>query len=467
MNYFGIVGLFNGIVALLVGLYVLFKDRRNPLYVSFFIFTMTVALWSIFYSVWQSQDSKERALFFMRLVMAPCYYIPFAFLWFAMTLLEIDGRKKCLPFCLVTPTFFFLFSFSEWNVKDVVPKLFFPYWPVPGGLMHLYVVLFFIVVFYTFYLLLRGWFRSSGMRRWQLKWVTVTMLLTWSGGSTNWFLWYDIPIPPVPNVFVGVFLLLLAYAIIRRQLFDIDTLADIVQEARLSAIGTLAASINHEIRNPLYVVKGMAESFLANKRDGMLNRLSSEEREKKVDEILEKTVEQISRAVEITKKLAEFSKPRLGPAVPESVALGEAVDRVLSFVGHELEMEKIKVEKKLSEEMTVHVDRKQLEEILLNLIINACQAMPGGGLLKISDQRQNGRVLVRISDTGVGIPRDTIKRIFEPFFSTKQEKGTGLGLYIVKKLVERNSGKVRVTSELEKGTTFTLEFTSVDKSDTK
>lgn len=462
MNYFGIVGLFNGIVALLIGLYVFFRDRRNELYLSFSLFTIDVALWSIFYAIWQSQESKEPALFFARLLMSSCYYIPFAFLWFVLTLLEVENRKKYLPLCLGIPSFFLLFSFSELNVKDVLPRLYFPYWPTPGFLMHLYVIVFFIVVPYCFYLLFRGWFRSTGMRRWQLRWVTLTMLLVSSGGSTNWFLWYNVPIPPFPNVFVGVFLLLLAYTVIRRQLFDIDTLAGIVQEAKLSAIGTLAASINHEIRNPLYVVKGMAESFLANKRDGLLDRLSPQEREEKVEEILTRTVEQVSRAVEITKRLAEFSRPRVGQAEPENLHLNEVVDEVLSFVGHELEMDKIKVERELSEDTTVRADRKQIEEILLNLMINACQAMPKGGFLKIADEQQNGRVIVRISDTGEGISRDNMKRIFDPFFSTKQEKGTGLGLYVVKKLVERNGGRVKVSSVVGRGSTFSLELVAVE-----
>lgn len=458
MIFYGIVSLFNGLVTLSTGIYVLLKNRKNSVHVSFSLFAMSVGCWAILYSIWQAQNSKPLALLFNRLLMLPVYYIPFAFLWFVLTILEIEDRDRYQPVCLIPPTLFLMFSFTALNVKDVTPKLYFPYWAEPGLLMHVFVVIFFITVAYSFYLLFRAWFRASGMRRWQIRWVTITTLFAWAGGSTNWFLWYDIPIPPIANIFVGVFFLLLAYAVIRRHLFDIDVLPDIVQEAKLSAIGTLAASINHEIRNPLFVVKGMAESFLANKRDGILDKLPQEERDKKVEQILEKTIEQISRAVEITKTFAEFAKPRIGAAIPETVRLTEVVDSVLSFVGHELTMDKIKVEKQLDPNSTIRADRKQTEEVFFNLIINACQAMPKGGYLKIVGEPQNGRVLVSISDTGNGIPRDTIKRIFDPFFSTKQEKGTGLGLYIVKKLVERNGGKIEVRSELGKGTTFSLAF---------
>ena len=121
-------------------------------------------------------------------------------------------------------------------------------------------------------------------------------------------------------------------------------------------------------------------------------------------------------------------------------------------------MDKISVEKRVNPETKIRGDRREVEEIFFNLILNACQAMPKGGLLRIGNELKNGFPRVHISDTGEGIPPDKIKRIFDPFFSTRREKGTGLGLYIVKKLVERNGGLVEVASQVGRGTTFTLEF---------
>ncbi len=458
MNYFGIVGLLNGFFALFSGLYLLVKNHRNPLYLSCASFAISVSLWSIFYAFWQFQTDRLFALWFIRLAMAFCSYIPFAFLWFTWTIIEDPRHEKIHPTWLIPPALFFISNFTPWMVKDVQPRLYFPFWPVPGFLMHIYLAIFLSVLVYCFTLLFRGWVRASGIRRWQLKWVTITSLLAWLGGSTNWFLWYNIPIPPISNVFVGVFFLLLAYAVMRRQLFDIDTLTDIVQEAKLSAIGTLAASINHEIRNPLFVVKGLAESFLVNFREGLFDHLTTEERQKKFMGILEKTIEQISRAVEITKKFSEFSRPRVGPAIVESVSINDVIYSVLSFVNHELELDKIKVEKELSPNIFVNADEKQLEEIFLNLMVNACQAMPNGGVLRITSERENGRLSIQVSDTGVGISTEVVKHIFEPFYSTKKEKGSGLGLYIVKKLVERNGGRIKVSSQVDKGTIFTVDL---------
>lgn len=461
MIYFAIVSLFNGLFALFAGLYVLLRNRGNAVYVWFSSFAIPVALWSIFYAVWQVQTEKELALFFMQLTMAFCMFVPFGFFRFALSVAEDVQKTKYDFLFIIVPTIFAFLSFTPLMIPDVVPRLYFPYWPKPGILMHGVAFFFFgVMVVYGFYLLCKAWIKATGVRRWQLRWITLSTLAAWIGGSTNWFLWYDIPIPPIPNIFVAVCFLLMAYAVIRRQLFDVDTLADIVREARLSAIGTLAASINHEIRNPLFVAKGFAESFLANMKEGLLSQLTPEERERRVKEILEKTVQQVDRAIDIMRKFSEFSKPRIGPRATEEVKLGEVIESVLSFLGHEFKLEKIRVENSLNGTVTARGDRKDFEEIFLNLILNACQAMPNGGIIKISEEKRNGNLLMSISDTGEGIPPDKIKRIFEPFYSTKEEKGSGLGLYIVKKLVERNRGEISIQSEIGEGSTFILNFKS-------
>ena len=139
-QYFALSGLCNALVTFLPALYIYLKNRKNPLYRSFALFSFTVALWGGFYALWQIQTSKSPALFFMRLEMVPCYFIPFSFLWFVLTLIEHPKRRGFLWFCLLVPAFFCLFSFSDLNVKDVVPRLYFQFWPAPGILMHIFVI---------------------------------------------------------------------------------------------------------------------------------------------------------------------------------------------------------------------------------------------------------------------------------------------------------------------------------------
>ena len=111
------------------------------------------------------------------------------------------------------------------------------------------------------------------------------------------------------------------------------------------------------------------------------------------------------------------------------------------------------------ETSSVMVNRRHMEEILFNLMINACHAMgEHGGEIRIKAEKVNGSISVDVEDNGPGISKENILRIFEPFYSTKCEKGSGLGLYITKQLVERNGGKITVKSKLGQGTTFRLEF---------
>ena len=143
MNYFAIVSALNGLLTLFAGFYLLVRNPKNPLYVSFAVFSGTASLWAIFYAIWQCQTSKEQALFFVRLTLIPCYFICFAFLWFVLTLVQHERRNYFLPLCVLTPLFFALFGFSNLTIPDVVPRMYLPYWPVPGPLMHLYVLIFF------------------------------------------------------------------------------------------------------------------------------------------------------------------------------------------------------------------------------------------------------------------------------------------------------------------------------------
>ena len=129
-----------------------------------------------------------------------------------------------------------------------------------------------------------------------------------------------------------------------------------------------------------------------------------------------------------------------------------------------MDLEKIEFAQNIPTDLPpLKVDRRHLEEILFNLIVNACQALKAvprdtaKSKIEISAAQQNGHINIAISDNGPGIPSDRLKKIFEPFFTTKEE-GTGLGLYIVKQLVEKNSGKIFVQSECGKGTVFSLKF---------
>jgi len=253
----------------------------------------------------------------------------------------------------------------------------------------------------------------------------------------------------------------MSYALTKHRLFDVEQIAQAVHKDRLAAIGLLSASINHEIKSPLFVIKGYAETLLDRLENGGLDQLSNEERNERLRKTLQKTIEQTERIVDIAQRLTEFSKPPTDRDVSETVSLNDVLDNVFSFVEHGLKADNIKVEKEIRNGISVRANRKQIEQIFLNLIINASQAMEHQtGLIRIEASERNDTVKVLVRDTGSGIPPDKLNSIFEPFFTTK-ESGTGLGLYVTKQLVERNKGKISVESQPSQDTTFILEFKGI------
>jgi len=179
----------------------------------------------------------------------------------------------------------------------------------------------------------------------------------------------------------------------------------------------------------------------------------------KAKTIMEKVIHETDRATVITKRLSSFSKPSKG-LLSDEINIKEEIDEVLALVGYEMKLDKIEIQNKIPDDLP-HMagDKKQIQEVFFNLIRNAAQAMQEKGKIVITAYDDSERVYVKIQDTGHGIPEEKLEQIFNPFYTTKEPgKGTGLGLFIVKQVVERNKGRISVDSVVEKGTTFTLSF---------
>ncbi len=381
----------------------------------------------------------------------------FGFLVFSM---EVSGFKvsNALKISLTILSLIFVgFGFSQHMVQDVKPQLDFLFWPVPGNLMHLYAFLFCLAVAVSFVFLTLSWMRSTGAHRNQLQWIILPMVPAWLGGMTNWLLWYGIDFPPAPNFFVGVGWLLLAYAMIRTRFFDVDVLADYVQEARLSAIGLLTASIHHEIKSPVFVIRGLAEGISE-------KSMGAEIQQKQIQDTMAKIIQQTERITEIIRKFRDFAtRPKNQLLKLEAVELKQAMKGALAIVQSQIDAGKIGMEVSFPDDFKVRADQYSLEEILINLILNACQALKNTPNPKITLSAKNhsisGSIIIGISDNGKGMNKKELGRLFEPFYTTKAV-GTGLGLYVVKELIGRNQAEIKVDSELERGTKFRLIFKS-------
>ena len=236
--------------------------------------------------------------------------------------------------------------------------------------------------------------------------------------------------------------------------------AEAAQQEKLAVIGTLAAAINHEVCNPLNNMKVEAEGFLLQLKRGLMKDLSREALEGKIAQVMEHAMLEIDRTAAITTRLSNFAKPVREP-VTAPVELQKVVKEVASLLGHDLELREIALVTEIPANIPLLlVDHRQLQEILFNLVRNAGQAIGQKGTVTLRASRNgDSKVDVEVIDTGPGIPPEILQRLFTPFFTTKGEgKGTGLGLFVIKRLVERNEGTLSVHSEVGKGSIFLLEF---------
>jgi PAS domain S-box-containing protein len=222
----------------------------------------------------------------------------------------------------------------------------------------------------------------------------------------------------------------------------------LVRAEKLAAIGQLAASIAHEVGNPLQAIQGFLSLFLEQCPPDTPN-----------ERFLKLAEEEIERIVHVLARLRDLYRPRAD--VFTLVDLNDLIDGVLLLTGRQLERGRIRLLCELDLELPKILGvADQLKQVLLNLVLNAAEAMSGGGLLHVQtyvgDDRTHGRsAVITLTDTGFGITPEQLPRIFDGLHTTK-ERGMGLGLYTSKAIIERHIGRISVQSEPGEGTTFTI-----------
>ncbi len=245
-----------------------------------------------------------------------------------------------------------------------------------------------------------------------------------------------------------------AIAIEKARLYErvVDVEEQLRQNERLSALGLLAAEVAHEIRNPLTVMKLLYHSL-------DLKFPAGDPRAKDA-RIIDAKIEHLNKIVEQILTFARTTEPKLAP-----VNLNELVDELGLLVRHKLANQNIRLVRQLQPDLPVVMgDAPQLEQAFLNLILNAVEAMPGGGTLTVESKairlpRSNPRtthVAVKFKDTGGGMSKEVQKRAFTTVLSTTKAKGTGLGLAIVGRIVETHHGNVLIKSQIGSGTTIRI-----------
>lgn len=220
----------------------------------------------------------------------------------------------------------------------------------------------------------------------------------------------------------------------------------LIMSEKLAAVGEITAGVAHEINNPIAVIQGnldVARDLLG-------------EDAKKVETEFRLIDDQVYRVGVIVSKLLQFARPAEYSGAANLIVPAEVARDCLVLTRQQIEKARIESRTNFATTRTVLMERTELQQVVVNLILNAVHAMPDGGTLTMSVLDEDDHVVIRIEDTGSGIPSETLKRIFDPFFTTKQVQGTGLGLSISQQLVGRIGGRIVAASEPGQGSRFDI-----------
>jgi two-component system, NtrC family, sensor kinase len=228
----------------------------------------------------------------------------------------------------------------------------------------------------------------------------------------------------------------------------------LVQSEKMSSLGKLAASVAHEINNPLAGILTYAKLLIRMHEEGELTETVRESCTRNLRLVQRET----ERCSAIVRNLLDFARQR--PPSLKDIDVSVVVDEALSLLGHRLQMQNVALEKDLPPMPLVKADFGQLRQSFVNIALNACEAMINGGTLTVTARVRARRVEIRVADTGPGIAPEHLSHILDPFFTTK-EKGTGLGLSVVYGIIERHGGTLDIQSQLGQGTTVVVTFPTV------
>ncbi len=220
----------------------------------------------------------------------------------------------------------------------------------------------------------------------------------------------------------------------------------LIRAEKLASIGHLAASIAHEINNPLQPIRIMLEDMLEDTQNNAPIDIKA----------LQITHENVERIWRIVSQLLDFAGKRsTNSSDIQFIDVGTVIESVVSLNKKFFQKEDMTIVAKMENPLSAYGNKDQLEQVFMNLILNAKAAMERGGTLTIEAWKENTDIIAQFTDTGCGIPADRINQIFDPFFSTKPN-GTGLGLFVSYGIIQSHHGTLEVTSVVNKGTTFTI-----------
>jgi len=225
--------------------------------------------------------------------------------------------------------------------------------------------------------------------------------------------------------------------------------AQLVEQAKLASLGTLASGVAHEVNNPLFVLLGRAETLLSAPEHYFKS---------------ERACQHVTIIYEMGKRIQKIVNNLLGLARDRRsltpLDINKAIEETVELVANQFAVRGIEIVKKYDMDLPlVEGNRSELQQVFMNFLLNARDAMPAGGMLTISTGVNGGQVYAAFSDTGEGIPEEALPHLFEPFYTTKEPgKGTGLGLWVSYRIAQKHNGKIEVQNYPGRGATFILKL---------
>ncbi|MDI6717496.1 MAG: ATP-binding protein [Patescibacteria group bacterium] len=493
MQFYAITGLVNAVASTLIGIFVYF-NKKESINRAFAIFSFSVAFWSYGYFLWQISDSGSGALFWSRVLMAGAIFIPPTFFHFILTLLDRNKEKiKTVIFSYLLFSIFLIFDFTNLFVKGVSPKAGFRFWPEPGIVFHIFLAFWMFYVFYSLFMLYKGYLASTDeTRKIQIKYIFLGMFFGFFGGVTNYFLWYNIPILPLGNSLVVLFVVAVAYATLKLKLFNFDfkfvftqtimvfiwfflivhfLMAKIFYD-RMSALFLLGivilfgiillksilkeksqmdeiiklnnykseffSIVAHQIKSPLAVVSGYLTMLLENIANADT---------RKAQEIIFRIEASNKNLMSLVNNLLDFNRFDEGKMIYsfEKLELNELIGEFAPDFQVLAKIKNLDLSVNFSREaIYVRGDKYNLAQVFRNLIDNAIK-YTRDGTITISLKKEGDFALAEVADSGMGITKKDSAKLFQKFVRLNKESkvsGSGLGLYICKKIVEAHNGEI-------------------------
>ncbi|TSC73228.1 MAG: two-component system, NtrC family, nitrogen regulation sensor histidine kinase GlnL [Parcubacteria group bacterium Gr01-1014_70] len=517
MELFAISGLVNALVAVGFGVLVFSKNWRERQNQIFLLMTAALAVWGFSYWRWLSSSDAETALFWVRILAVGSVFIPVFFLdWVTVLLQRGKKLRDFVALAYLGSVAVSAFALTDHFIAGIGPKLWFPFWPDAGALYSIYIVVLYIgVVLWSVHALYHEWRNEADTaRRGQLLYVLWGAVLGFGGGLTNFFLWFDVFIPPYGNFLVAAFPFLLGYSVLKYKLFNMKTVtAELIAFALwvfTLIITFLAENIQLKLVYGFFMVlmgiggvilikavykteKLSEELAVANKgQEELIHTVSHEVKgglaqagaafaaiieddyvgnpeamKSMLREALVSNKQDVSR---LEQTLMAFN-PRLGTEAYDisEFDVREALAETVNHLKPEAEAKGLALEVRANdmEKYTVKGDRAKIaSRVLHNLIENAILYTPSGRITA-SLSKKDGKVLLEVKDTGVGISPEDRAALFTKGGHGKEAikvnaHSTGNGLYLAKVIVEKHNGRIWAESAgYGKGSTFFVELPSV------